>query len=81
MADCRMKCPLLVGSPSFTTQEWVVFGSRPQKVISLPGDSGSFFVARTAIPQEHFPVACIMFGGAHVTWLQQKAGDGSLAPV
>lgn len=81
MADCRMRCPLLVGTPSYTTQEWVVFGSAPQRVISLPGDSGSFFVAQTAIRQRHFPVACIMFGGAYVTWLQQMAGDGSLAPV
>jgi len=81
MADCRMRCPLLVGTPSYTTQEWVVFGSTPQTVLSLPGDSGSFFVAPAGGRQLEFPVACIMFGGAQVTWLQEYAGDGSIVPI
>jgi hypothetical protein len=81
MADCRFICPLLVGSPSYTTQEWVVIGSTPQRVIANPGDSGTFFIASPVRRRLEFPVACIMFGGAHVSWLQEKAGNGSLARI
>jgi hypothetical protein len=81
MADCRFRCPLLVGSPSYTTQEWVVIGSTPQTVIGKPGDSGSFFTAPPTGRRLAFPVACIMFGGAHGSWLQEKGYDGSLAPT
>jgi hypothetical protein len=81
MADCRFRCPLLLGSPSYTPQEWVVIGSTPQTVIANPGDSGSFFIAPPTGRRLEFPVACIMYDGAHVSWLQEKADDGSFAPT
>jgi len=82
LADCRMRCPLLVCAPSYTTQEYVVLCSAPRTEMTLHGDSGGFFVAaRSANRRLRYPVVGIMFGGAQVRWPEQKQGDGSLAPL
>jgi hypothetical protein len=73
MADCRMACPLVKDSPTFSTREWIVVGPVHREPISTAGDSGTFFVRK---PEDVVPpVHRLMFGGAHATSPLESQGD------
>lgn len=66
MADCCMACPLVKDSPTFTTREWIVIQPVLGEPVSIAGDSGTFFVLKSA--RGLIPVVGMMFGGAQLTW-------------
>ena len=66
MADCRMACPLLKDSPTFSMREWIVLEPILVEPVGSAGDSGTFYVLKSR--HTLTPVVGMRLGGVQVNY-------------